>query len=137
MSNSVQPHRWQPTRLPYPWDSPSKNTGEGCHFLLQLFKVKSESEVAHSFPTLSDPMDCSPTGFSIHGIFQARVLELGAITKVTVCGLWSWRRLLRVPWMAKGSNQCTLKEINTEYSLEELMLTLTLQYFGQLMQRTD
>ena len=89
------------------------------------------------FPTLSDPMDCSPTGFSIHGIFQARVLELGAITKVTVCGLWSWIRLLRVPWMAKGSNQCTLKEINTEYSLEELMLTLTLQYFGHLMQRTD
>ena len=79
MSNSVQPHRWQPTRLPRPWDSPGKNTGVGCHFLLQCMKVKSESEVAQSCPTLSDPMDCSPPGSSIHGIFQARVLEWGAI----------------------------------------------------------
>ena len=76
---SVRPHRWQPTRLPHPWDSPSKNTGGGCHFLLQCMKGKSESEVAQSCPTLSDPMDCSPPGSSIHGIFQARVLEWGAI----------------------------------------------------------
>ena len=61
MSDSVQPHRWQPTRLPRPWDSPGKNTGVGCHFLLQCMKVKSESEVAQSCPTLSDPMDCSLT----------------------------------------------------------------------------
>ena len=61
-----------------PWDSPGKNTGVGCHFLLQCMKVKSESEVAQSCPTLSDPMDCSLQG-SIHGIFQARVLEWGAI----------------------------------------------------------
>ena len=79
MSNSVQPHRWQPTRLPCPWDFPGKNTGVGCHFLLQCMKVKSESEVAQSCPTLSDPMDCSHPGSSIHGIFQARVLEWGAI----------------------------------------------------------
>ena len=64
-----------PTRLPRPWDSPGKNTGVGCHFLLQCMKVKSESEVAQSCPTLSDPLDCSPPGSSIHGIFQARVLE--------------------------------------------------------------
>ena len=70
----------QPIRLPRPWDSPSKNTGVGCHFLLQCMKVKSESEVAQSCPTLSDPMDCSLTGSSVHGIFQARVLEWGAIT---------------------------------------------------------
>ena len=75
MSDSVWPHRRQPTRLPRPWDSPGKNTGVGCHFLLQCMKVKSESEVAQSCPTLSDPMDCSPPGSSIHGIFQARVLE--------------------------------------------------------------
>ena len=182
MFDSVQPHRWQPTRLPCPWDSPGKNTGVGCHFLLQCMKVKSEvaqlcptlsdpwtaayqappsmgfsrqeywsgvplpspqqksryflilqqisiaqrkrfisrlignvdfssfqvnnleilhtpsnttqpvpsinrfwyneseSEVTQSCPTLSDPMDCSPPGSSIHGIFQARVLEWGAIT---------------------------------------------------------
>ena len=65
-------------RLPHPWDSPGKNTGVGCHCLLQRMKVKSESEVAQSCPTLSDPMDCSLPGSSIHGIFQARVLEWGA-----------------------------------------------------------
>ena len=79
MSDSVRPHRWQPTRLPRPWDSPGKNTGVGCHFLLQGMQVKSESEVAQSYLTISDPMDCSPPGSSIHGIFQARVLEWGAI----------------------------------------------------------
>ena len=79
MSNSVRPHRWKPTRLPCPWDSPGKNTGVGCHFLLQCMKVKSESEVAQSCPTLHDPMDCSLPGSSVHGIFQARVLEWGAI----------------------------------------------------------
>ena len=79
MSDSAQPHRRQPTKLPRPWDSPGKNTGVGCHFLLQCMKVKSESEVAQSCPTLRDPMDCSPSGSSIHGIFQARVVEWGAI----------------------------------------------------------
>ena len=75
MSDSVRPHIRQPTRLPCPWDSPGKNTGVGCHFLLQGMKVKSEREVAQSYPTLSDPMDCSPPGSSVHGIFQARVLD--------------------------------------------------------------
>ena len=75
---TVQPHRWQPTRLPRPWDSPGKNTGVGCHFLLQCMKVKSESEAAQLCPTLHDPMDCSLPGSSVHGIFQARVLEWGA-----------------------------------------------------------
>ena len=79
MSDSVRPHRRQPTRLPRPWDSPGKNTGMGCHFLLQCKKVKSESEVAQSCPTLSDLMDSSLPGSSVHGIFQARVLEWGAI----------------------------------------------------------
>ena len=68
-----------PPRLPRPCDSPGKNTGVGCRFLLQCMKVKSESEVAQSCLTLSDPTDCSPPGSSIHGIFQARVLEWGAI----------------------------------------------------------
>ena len=79
MSDSVKPHRLHPSRLPSPWDSPGKNTGVGCHFLLQCVKVKSESDIAQLCPTLSDPMDCSPPGSSIHGIFQARVLEWGAI----------------------------------------------------------
>ena len=79
MSDSVQPHRQQPTRLLCPWDSPGENTGAGCHFLLQCTKVKSESEVAQSCPTLCDPVDCSLPGSSVHGIFQARVLEWAAI----------------------------------------------------------
>ena len=79
MSDSVQSHRQQPTRLPHSWHSPGKNNRVGRHFLLQCMKVKSESEVAQSCPTLSDPMDCSLPGSSIHGIFQARVLERVAI----------------------------------------------------------
>ena len=84
MSNSVRPHRRQPTRLPRPWDSPGKNTGVGCHFLLQCMKGKSESEVTQYCLTLSNPMDCSPPGSSAHGIFQARVLEWGAIAFLKV-----------------------------------------------------
>ena len=123
MSDYVRPQRWQPTRLPHPWDPPGKNAGVGCHFLLQCVKVESESrkslghvllsptpwtvaheaplslgfsrqeywsallfpspmhesEVAQSCPTLHDPTDCSLPGSSAHGIFQARVLEWGAI----------------------------------------------------------
>ena len=90
VSDSVQPQRRQRSRLPHPWDSPGKNTGVGCHFLLQCMKVKSESEVAQSFPTPSDPMDCSPPGSSIHGIFQARVLEWGAIA-------FSGRNIIDIP----------------------------------------
>ena len=97
MSDSVRPHRWQPTRLPHPWISPGKNTGMGCHFLLQCMKVKSQSEVAQSCPTLSDLMDCSLPGSSVDGIFQAKVLEWGAIafsgiythahTYIYICGI--------------------------------------------------
>ena len=76
----MRPHRWQPTSLRRPWDSPGKNTGVGCHFLLQCMEVKSKSEVAQSCPTLSNPMDCSLPGSSVNGIFQARVLEWGAVS---------------------------------------------------------
>ena len=75
----MRPHRRQSIRLFCPWDSPGKNTGRGCHFLLQCMKVKSESEVSQSCLTLSNPMDCSLPVSSIHGIFQARVLKWGAI----------------------------------------------------------
>ena len=76
---TLRPHRRQPTRFRRPWDSPGKNTGVGCHFLLQCIKVKSESEVTQSCLTPSDPMDCSLPGSSVHGICQARVLEWDAI----------------------------------------------------------
>ena len=103
---TVRPHRWQPTRLPRPWDSPGKNTGVGCHFLLQCLKEKSESEVAQSCPTFSNPMDCSLPGSSVHGISQARVLEWGAIS---ISNTWKWKvkekslsrvRLFATPWTA-------------------------------------
>ena len=94
MSNSVWPHRWQPTRLPFLGFS-SKNTGVGCHFLLQCMKVKNESEVAQSCPTLRDPMDYSLPGSSIHGIFQARVLEWGAIAFSRKDHSFDYKLLLR------------------------------------------
>ena len=109
MFDSVRPYRWHPTRLPRPWDSPGKNTGVGCHFLLQCMKMKSEREVAQSCLTLSDPMDCSLTGSFIHGIFQARVLEWGAIAfsgrkawslKLLVVQLLSRVLLFATPWTA-------------------------------------
>ena len=88
VSDSVRPHRLQPTRLPRPRDSPGKNTGVGCHFLLQCMKMKSESEVAQSCPTVCHPMDCSPPGSSVRGIFQPRVLKSGAIAFSNVCILY-------------------------------------------------
>ena len=112
MSDSVQPHRRQPTRLPHPWDSPGKNTGVGCHFLLQCMKVKSESEVVQSCLTLSDPMDCSLPGSSIHGVYQARVLEWVAIVSLTE-GIWKswmkWRtRHVHVCWKSGELDLCLI-----------------------------
>jgi len=93
VSESVRPHGLQPTRLLRPWDSPVKNTGVGCHFLLQCMKVESESEVAQSCLTLSDPMDCRLLpGSSIHGIFQATVLEWGAIAFSKIRYYIQWKR---------------------------------------------
>ena len=80
MSDSVQPHKRQPTRLLCPWDSPGKNTGVGCHFFIQCMKVKNESEIAQSCLTLCDPIDGSPPGSPIPGILQGRVLEWVAIS---------------------------------------------------------
>ena len=79
VSDSVRPHRRQPTRLPRPWDSPGKNTGVGCHFLLQCMKVKSESESLSRVWLLATPWTAAFQGSSVHGIFQAGVLEWGAI----------------------------------------------------------
>ena len=96
-------------------------------------------QVAQSCPTLCDPIDCSLPGSSVHGIFQARVLEWVpiSISRIDAFELWRWRRLLRVPWTTRRSNQSILKETSPEYSLEGLMLKLKLQYFGHLMRRTD
>ena len=104
MSNSMRPHRQQPTRLPRPWDSPGKNTGVGCHFLPQCMKVRSESEVAQSCPTLSDPMDCSLPGSSVHGIFKARVLEWGAVAFSEI-QQWQNTKVLHTVWN-QGRSLC-------------------------------
>ena len=119
----MQPHRWQSTRLCCPWDSPGKNTGVGCHFLLQCMKVKSESEVAQLCPTLSDPMDTQRQ--------PNRKNSQGCILCNTRISPYLYA------WTARRSNESILKEISPEYSLEELMLKLKLQYFSHLTQRTD
>ena len=90
-SSSVRPQRWQPTRLPCSWDSLGKNTGVGCHFLLQCMKVKSESEVAQSCLTLSDHMDCSLPGSSIHMGFARQEY-------------WSGVPLPSLSWSREGRN---------------------------------
>ena len=120
VSDSVQPQRRQPTRLPHLWDSLGKNTGVGCHFLLQCMKVKSESEVAQSCPILGDPMDCSLPGSSIHGIFQARVLEWlaiafsGSITQACTTLQSHGLQLVRPPCPSPSpracSNSCPLSQ---------------------------
>ena len=120
MSDSVRPYRWQAIRLRCPWDSPGKNTGVGCHFLLQCMKVKSESEVAQSCPTLRDPMDCSLPGSSVHGTFQARVLEWGAIA-------FSERTLTTLI-----SNRPTGRDLGDQMTWYEL---LPLASFGQLLKK--
>ena len=112
MSDSVRPHRRQPTRLPCPWDSPGKNTGVGCHFLLQCRKVKRESEVAQSCLTLSDSMDCSPRGSSVHGIFQARVLEWGAIAFSRKTAYLHIKRLLTYKKATGKGHDCLIGDWN-------------------------
>ena len=119
MSDFVRPQRWQPIRLPRPWDSPGKNTGVGCHFLLQCMKVKSESEAAQSCLTLSDPMDCSIPGSSVHGIFQARVLEWGAIafrdSQIYISFIYSFNKYLLVAYYVSA-------KINLSFSASQTFL---------------
>ena len=126
MSNSVRPQRPQPTRLPRPWDSPGKNTGVGCHFLLQCMKVKSESEVAQSCPTPSDPMDCSLPGSSIHGIFQARVLEWDAIafSEMLVASPGYYLYFWATGYKLKIPTASSLGSINFLWLLKELLLQI-------------
>ena len=131
MSDSVRPHRWQPTRLPRPWDSPGKNTAVGCHFLLQCIKVKSESEVAQSYLTPSDPLDCSLPVSSVHGVFQARVLEWVAIAfSVTAIALGYFQKN-RIPHRGGGGVPKTAMEpIVKSPSPWQSALLESQKYFG-------
>ena len=107
MSDSVRPHRQQPNRLCRPWDSPAKNIGVGYHFLLQCMKVKSESDVTQSCPTLPDPLDCSLPGSFVHVIFQARVLEWGAIAFSSKVGYLQVNRciFMKIQCAFEGGNR--------------------------------
>ena len=121
----MPPHRQQPTRLRHPWDSPGKNTGVGCHFLLQCMKVESESEVAQSCPTLSNPMDCSPPGSSVHGILQARIPEWVAIPfSRESCFCWLYRAS---PSGCKENNQ-------SDFGIDHLVMS-TYRVFSYVIGR--
>ena len=146
MSDCVRPHRRQLTRLPHPWDSPGKNTGVDCHFILQCMKVKSESEVAQSFPTPSNPMGCSLPGSSFRGIFQARVLEWGVIAfsrgsfqpRDQICishisCIGRWILLLPAPsgkphtnsspkWVEFGTRRCGNQHWEGDFTLESCFI---------------
>ena len=137
VSDSVRPHRRESTRLPCPWDSPGKNTGVGCHFLLQCMKVESEREVAQLCPTPSDPMDCSLPGSSIHGIFQARVLEWGAIafsehalTPIINLFYIIWSDIVMQPWLIHKNldflKQACGKWATCRYSLKKIFFPTAL-----------
>ena len=141
MFDSVRPHRRQPTRLPHPWDSQGENTAVVCHFLLPCMKMKSESEVAQSSPTLCNPMDCSLPGSSIYGIFQARVPEWGAIAfsgrdlyPFPICSfplflcIDHWRRLsyLSLPFFGT---------LHSNGNFFNFLLCFSLLFFSQLFVR--
>ena len=126
MSNSVRPHRRQPTRLPCPWDSPGKNTGVGFHFLLQCMKMKSESEVSQSCPTRGDPMDCSPPGSSIHVIFQARVLEWGAIAFSVLFSLSQCKQYRKIQKFIKFYFSVPLSPFYILYEYEDMLYFLSI-----------
>ena len=140
MSDSVRPHRRQPTRLPCPWDSPGKNTEVGCHFLLQCMKVKSE--VTQSCPTLSDPMDCSLPGSSVHGILQARVLECGSLHRwpkfwcfsFSISPSFEYSGLIsfRIDWLGLLAIQRTLKSLLQHHSPKASVLWCSAFFMFQL-----
>ena len=143
MSVYVWPHRWQPTRLPHPWDSPGKNTGVGCHFLLQCMNVKSYDQSKQHIKKprhyFADKVRSSLSWFFsvVMCGYESWTIKKAERQRIDAFELWCWRRLLRVPWTTRRSNQWILEEINPAYSLEGLLLKLKLQYFGHLMQRTD
>ena len=129
----MRPHRRQPTRLLCPWDSPGKSTGVGCHCLLQDSILKSKDI---TFPTKVHLVKVMVFPVVMYGC-ESWTVKKAEHWRIDDFELWYWRRLLRVPWTARRSNQSILKEISPGCTLEGMMLKLKLQYFGHLMRRVD
>ena len=123
MSDSSQPHGLQPTRLLHPWDFPGKSTGLDSIFKRDI-TLLTKVHLAMVFPVV------------MYGC-ESWTIKKAERQIIDAFELWFWRRLLRVPWTARRSNQFFLNEISPEYSLEGLILKLKHQYFGHLMRRTD
>ena len=135
MSDSGRPHRWQPTRLPHPWDSPGKNAGVGCHFLFQCMKVKSESEVAQSCPTqrphglqptrLLCPWDfpSKSTGVGCHCLLQEKVLTAPKELYIPTCQCRIRRRLRFSPWFGKKSCESSFWENNMAFFFKKKLFS--------------
>ena len=126
-------HRLQPTRFLCPWDFPGKNTGVGFHFLL----LTSFGSILKSRDVILPTKVCQVKAMVFPVVMygcQSWTIKKAEHQRLDAFELWCWRRLLRVPWTARRSNQSILKEINPDYSLEGLMLKLKLQYFGHLME---
>ena len=156
VSDSSRPHGLQPTRLLHPWDFPGKSTGVGCHCLLWdgecNCKIKRHLLLGRKVMTNLDSELLKSRNITLPSKVH---LVKGMVFPIVMYGyenwtikkaehwrtdafkLWCWRRLLKIPWTARKSNQSVLKEIDPEYSLEGLMLKLKLQYFGHLMRRAD
>ena len=134
VSDPQWPHGLQPTKLPHPWDLPGKNTGVGCHCLLWVRQHIKQQR--HYFANKVHLVKAMVFPVVMYG-FESWTIKKAECQRIDAFELWCWRRLLRVPWTARRSNQSILKEISPGYSLEGLMLKLKLQYFGHLMRRGD
>ena len=126
----------QPTRLLHPWDFQGKSTGVGCHCLLwtnldSILKIRDIT-----LPTKVYLVKAMVLPVVMYGC-ESLTRKKAEHQRIDAFELWCWRRLLKVPWIARRSNQSILKEISPEYSLEGLMLKLKLQYLGHLIRRTD
>ena len=136
MSDPQRPHGLQPTRLLRPWDFPGKSTGVGCHCLLRtnLDSILKSRDITLS--TKGRLVKAMVFPVVMYGC-ETWIIKKAEHLRIDAFELWCWRRLLRVPWTARRSNQSIPKEISPECSLERLMLKLKLQYFGHLIRRAD
>ena len=128
------PHRWKPTRLPHPWNSPGKNTGVGCHFLLQCMKVKSESEVTLLCPTLSDPMDCSPQAPRSMGLSRQEYwsgVPLPSPNWLLDISIWIFNR--NISWFP-GSMEGLLEDRDHEFKVRPGSMIVCFSHFHSAVQ---